>query len=50
VAGASADTFLLEDVGECGAAIDRAVAAVERDGLVRLVLRLPKGAALPPRG
>jgi hypothetical protein len=43
---ASADTFLIEDVGECAEAIER---AVEVRGMETLIMRLPKGAAKMPR-
>lgn len=46
---ASADTFLIEDVGDCAEAIERAVRAVEVRGMESKIMRLPKGAAKMPK-
>ncbi len=44
-----ADDFLVEDVADCLAAIDRAVTVAESGGWERLLMRLPRGAARLPR-
>jgi hypothetical protein len=46
---AAADTFLIGDMAECLAAVDRAVRIVESGGIERLIVRLPRGAARQPR-
>jgi hypothetical protein len=46
---ATADDFLIDDVQECLAMIDRAVRVVEGGGLERLIVRLPRGAARMPQ-
>ena len=45
----SIDDFTVEDLDEALAAVDRATALCERDGLHRLVFRLPRGRAKPPK-
>lgn len=44
-----ADSFLLDDVQDCLAAIEHAVKVVEGGGIERLIVRLPRGAARPPK-
>lgn len=46
---AYADDFEVDDLADALAAVDRAAAACERDGLARLILRLPKGRAQQPK-
>lgn len=43
------DEFLIEDLTQCLAALDRATARMERDGIVSMILRMPRGAAVFPK-
>lgn len=45
----SADDFILDNLNDCLAAVDHAVKVIEARGIESLILRLPRGAAKPPK-